>query len=1465
MNNSSPEYLSQDIDILDFLRTELVNLSGFSTLAYELIQNAEDSKSSWIRFNICKDALIVENDSEFSEQDFKKMQRLAGGDRRDEEWTIGRFGIGFTSVYQITDHPEIISSGKHWTFYPEKESNARIKQVLLEKSSPGTRFCFPWASSNTKIRQNLEVGIISPASVAQFLKDLIEAAPKSLIFLQNLKKIEIQIDNNSIIKVSQIKNETKTIIEVNDQLKKTTTQEGWYLLDGNFNEYANVLKAKSQLTIKTKRRADVVVAIPDRNQDNFSGFYYAFLPTKQETELPFHINADFFPTSDRKGIRLEQDDQSTWNKLAIIAAADIIERNLIHLRNILDDHKHLWSLLSQIEVKSQHPLLKIFWEKLRPKVQSSEIIFTSAKKWQSPQQVCLLDAKEEYELSAVLEKALEKIKRSSIVHSDLRSYSRLLKKVGVISLDASMLADALFAWGLDKAIAINQVPDWIKSETQRKQLAKEVGILFTRQSVGQNTSAKDKLKKCAIALSDDNQLCPPINLCHATQPQTPTLFKSLGVTQSFLASGNPKEIEDLVAKFTVDKAIEVLEKISTSQLETQWRKNRNLLIPELIGWLENHQQNILQSQRLLHRVPKLSIFPSSDRLRPLEGLAIPGSFQDTLNLASLVDIQYVHGHIDFLVKLGAKSLTFSEYAREQVPKAFKEKQISPEARRQLVCQLATHLEEIEGNKQIRQLLSQCPLIECKDGQFRSADKAYLDSESVRKLFSNWILQGQIAVLPKNCAEKAQKFLKWLQVVDQPRLIHIRQIINTLTANEPKGTTKKQMQEIFEHLTERWESLKSRSLEVDLINPLKSMAWLPVKGDQTQWYCPHQIFTSSSHYLVDTQVKFLDIDRRVELQAEANKFSDFLGIQAKPQFQQVIEHLLTCSQQGHLLDHRVYEFLQNNIDKIDDTNLERLKNSPTIHLGLTQYIQPEKVFWNDHPFGKYRYHLPDHLHPYYTLFQKLGVSDSPEPIDAIFVIEEISKNFENDNFCLDDESYKVLLDCWKVLTQAKIENSFGNDNNEVQKFLNLSTQKVIPNAKRVLTIPDQIFFVDRPNLLEKLTFLQRNENVIPRPSEAWYAMEAVGVRPLSQAIQIKLTQLEPTNPNVDQVITKRLKNRKSLIKRVLQGQLLTTFQAGNLDCLEKLMIKKASLIKVCYHFELHSSPEEIVQVYLDYSQGNHQYILYYQLQNGVEPWPHIAREIAYAINPNAEAGKVAAGIKEVIMAKTPKAASEILDALGYAPSSDPIPPDEENKEIEILPVQETAHETTTVTSEYQGTGDPKYGALGEKWSQLFYKWLGYQQIVKQESSAGFDFLCAQPTKTKQQELKPLLKVEAKAISTPVIRITMNEWTTMMNIQNREKYELLIVVHTSGSVEKIIRVIHVWPTFTRIFSQLKEQDLTSAPYKSEKIDFLIGLQRSDPKYSIQNDVLINWERLIDTIPHPNVKIYCPIDDNQFQPLN
>ena len=113
-------YLSQSVDYLGFLEAKLRDLRGIATLVHELLQNADDVRdeegrpaASRIAFDVCDDALIVENDGVFRQRDFDRMQRIAGGEKREEEGTTGAFGIGFISVYQITDHPEIFSSGRH--------------------------------------------------------------------------------------------------------------------------------------------------------------------------------------------------------------------------------------------------------------------------------------------------------------------------------------------------------------------------------------------------------------------------------------------------------------------------------------------------------------------------------------------------------------------------------------------------------------------------------------------------------------------------------------------------------------------------------------------------------------------------------------------------------------------------------------------------------------------------------------------------------------------------------------------------------------------------------------------------------------------------------------------------------------------------------------------------------------------------------------------------------------------------------------------------------------------------------------------------------------------------------------------------------------------------------------------------------------------------------------------------------
>ena len=85
-----------------------------------MIQNADDAGATVIQFFIdsrqhgCKGlvksslsscqgpALISANDAMFSEQDWEGIQSLQQSIKADDPFKVGRFGIGFNSVYHLT-------------------------------------------------------------------------------------------------------------------------------------------------------------------------------------------------------------------------------------------------------------------------------------------------------------------------------------------------------------------------------------------------------------------------------------------------------------------------------------------------------------------------------------------------------------------------------------------------------------------------------------------------------------------------------------------------------------------------------------------------------------------------------------------------------------------------------------------------------------------------------------------------------------------------------------------------------------------------------------------------------------------------------------------------------------------------------------------------------------------------------------------------------------------------------------------------------------------------------------------------------------------------------------------------------------------------------------------------------------------------------------------------------------------
>ena len=124
------------------------------TVLKELLQNADDAKATKMYIILDRrthgkgsviseewqelqgPALLVWNDSVFTEKDLDGIQKLGLGSKRSEAETIGQYGIGFNVVYHLTDCPSFITNGDtlcvldpHCRYVPE------AKETL-----PGARY-----------------------------------------------------------------------------------------------------------------------------------------------------------------------------------------------------------------------------------------------------------------------------------------------------------------------------------------------------------------------------------------------------------------------------------------------------------------------------------------------------------------------------------------------------------------------------------------------------------------------------------------------------------------------------------------------------------------------------------------------------------------------------------------------------------------------------------------------------------------------------------------------------------------------------------------------------------------------------------------------------------------------------------------------------------------------------------------------------------------------------------------------------------------------------------------------------------------------------------------------------------------------------------------------------------------------------------------------------------------------------
>ena len=1243
MAEPAPKFLSLGVDYLGFLNAELRDLRGFRTLANELVQNANDAKgATWVRFDACDDALIVENNGVFSDCgevehpicpwhadrghlcDFHRFRRTASGDKRREANTTGAFGIGFISVYQITDHPELFSGERRWIIRPEKTEAERIRVDDASLPCPaGTQFRLPWAFEESDLRIRLGVECVPSDAPDRFVEEVRDHIRTLVLFLREVEVVELCRNGTRVARV-----ERRLQAEFGLSLVcEGERVERWKLLRASFAPQATVLRERHGAQIEDKRSADVAVAIPIDQIDQ-NGHLYATLPTEQQLGMPLVVNADFFPSSDRKRVLFDADYQGTWNSAAIEAAAAALAANLEEVRSLLSAVS-FWRLAESVrEVKRRTEKGEVdavfgkFWDRIGPALSNGPFILASKGDWRRATEVLLLQSVREETPAIPVLTALD----VPIVHPDLAPYYNLLREIGVRPLAALDIAAAMKRQSFDRPIQLGEAPDWLRDP--RGVLLDELDRLLQRATRDQVVAVKEELSACSLARTRDGLIAPP-EMVRQADDATQRLFAEAMPNIRFLVADSHPIVGDLVERYSIDDAIDALESMGPGTLSSVWAKTPKKLL-SIIEWFRDRRAEMTSSTQRREKLAKLRMWPTGDTLYELGELSVPGDFIDPLGLAHILDERVVACAGSFLTEiLGAMPLTLGTYVTQHIPRALTSgHDFSAASRLSLFRLLAENVGKLENNPEARIALSGCAIVPAAGGQFWRPSQVYFGSDLVREVLGSDVPLVQV---PADLTGAGSEILRWLGVVEIPRGTDIVARIESIVANDCTPATRGQIQAIFSAVGSSWEKLTSSQAELE---QLKQLRWLPSRSGEG-WCVPNEIFATYQSHLFETQARFLDIDQHV--QGRTRAFIDFLDVQINPSVEQVVNHLLHCSHNATEVNPDVYRHLS----RMPDTPaVARLRTHSCLHLGGGKYERPNRVFWNERRFGRYRNYLSAEWREFQKLLDQLQVRDSADATDALAVLHELADEFGPMNIPLDDEAHAVALLCWRLLDDATGENF------EPTTLSALHELKVVPDRRRVLTGPDRVFFEDRPRLAEKFSgFL--DFNVIPRPDGAWRAMLAAGVRYLSLAVEEDLVEYEPVGEDPD--LTTLLQSRSELIRRVLGDNR----ESGiDLASLRQMTVTAASRLMRVYRLrafnQIRQSVAEEAAVYLDKARN----CICVVKSRGV-PWAAVARELAYAINPLGEAGPLAAAIKEVLSAESEGDATVALDDLGFAPATETV--------------------------------------------------------------------------------------------------------------------------------------------------------------------------------------------------------------------
>jgi hypothetical protein len=325
-----------------------------SHFIYEILQNAEDEGAKEVRFELLEDRLnVYHNGNDFYLEDIDGVTGIGISKKKDDLTSIGKFGVGFKSVFAVTETPYIFSGE-----YNIKIEDFVIPSVVTNEQIKGTLIRLPF---NHKLRSHKEVFTL----VSKKLENI---GLKIMLFLKNIEEIKWQTPSTSghYLKLSEsfqtIQNAKRVTI------KSSSVSEEYIVIGKPIKIEGKDLRVEVAYKLGKDKNGEEII-IPESDSK-----LVVYFPTEKVTYLNFVVQGPYKTTPNRENIPLE-DKQ---NKAILEKTANLVAESLSVIKDLCYLDTNFLSLLPvKPEDKEKELIYSVMYDKVKEKLLSDEELLPS--------------------------------------------------------------------------------------------------------------------------------------------------------------------------------------------------------------------------------------------------------------------------------------------------------------------------------------------------------------------------------------------------------------------------------------------------------------------------------------------------------------------------------------------------------------------------------------------------------------------------------------------------------------------------------------------------------------------------------------------------------------------------------------------------------------------------------------------------------------------------------------------------------------------------------------------------------------------------------------------------------------------------------------------------------------------------------------------------------------------------------